>query len=264
MAVCKDPSLTYLNGAGYNVVRLPRAGIEPMDILGRDQSIERLGSLDQMWSSSRESPAAKGPLEAAGVSGQKTSELKLSIGLKLLSSTLGALGAARPEVSAAYSRATKISFTFTDVKAFVCDPLQVGEYLVDGDLATSNPVVRRYFDDEDTAAFIITEVLKSSAITVTASNDQGTAVTVDVPAIQQTVGAKVSVNAAANSSGAVTYAGAELLTFGFKCFGIAYVNGQWQMYSAKPSAALAFDVPGALRGGAASPMLLGDGRLIVR
>ena len=125
--------------------------------------------------------------------------------------------------------------------------------------------MRRYFDDEDTAAFIITEVLKSSSITVTASNDQGTAVNVDVPAIQQTVGAKVSVNAAANSNGAVTYAGTEQLTFGFKCFGIAYVNGQWQIYSAKPSAALAFDVPGAARGGAAAaPMLLGDGRLVVR
>jgi hypothetical protein len=261
MAVCKDPSLTYLNGAGYNVVRLPRVGIEPLDVLGRDQSIERLGSLDQMWSSSRERPAAKGPLDAAGVSGQKTSELKLSIGLKLLSSTLGALGATVPEVSAAYSRASKITFTLNDVKAFVCDPLAVGEYLAEGDLSSANPIVRRYFDDEDTAAFVITEVLKSASFTVTASNDRGTAVNVDVPAIQQTVGAKVSVNAASNGSGAVTYAGAELLTFGFKCFGIAYVNGQWQIHSAKPSAGLAFDAPGA---GPASPMLLGDGRLIIR
>ena len=32
MAKVKDPSITYLNSLGYNVVKLPRAGIEPMDV----------------------------------------------------------------------------------------------------------------------------------------------------------------------------------------------------------------------------------------
>src|ERR1700722_5255378 len=32
----KDPSVTYLNKLGYNVVKLPRTGIEPMDVIGRD------------------------------------------------------------------------------------------------------------------------------------------------------------------------------------------------------------------------------------
>jgi hypothetical protein len=39
---CKDPSLTYLNRYGYNVVTLPRTGLEPLLVLGRDQTLTRM------------------------------------------------------------------------------------------------------------------------------------------------------------------------------------------------------------------------------
>ena len=42
----KDPSVTYLNKLGYNVVKLPRTGIEPMDVIGRDQTVQWLGPID--------------------------------------------------------------------------------------------------------------------------------------------------------------------------------------------------------------------------
>src|SRR5690349_21266693 len=105
MAGCKDPSLTFLNSSGYNVVRLPRVGIEPLDILGKDKSVERLGRIDQLWTSTQSLPDLKGPNDASTINGQKTSEMKLSIGLKILSSALGAMGAAVPDLSLAYTNA---------------------------------------------------------------------------------------------------------------------------------------------------------------
>jgi hypothetical protein len=38
MAVCKDPLRTSLNDKGYNVILLPRQGIEPMDVLGKEDT----------------------------------------------------------------------------------------------------------------------------------------------------------------------------------------------------------------------------------
>jgi hypothetical protein len=263
MAICKDPALTFLNGLGYNVVKLPRVGVEPLDILGKDNSIERLGRVDQMWTSTQSLPAVTGPLDASSVAGQKTSDMKLSVGLKILSAALGAMGAAVPEVSFAYSKARKVSFTFTDVKTFGVEPLQVGAYLSAGDLATANPFVRRFFDDEDTSAFIITEVLKSKSVSVTATNDSGAEVGVDLPAIQAAVGAKVAIASKNTSNTTVSYTGSELLTFGFKCFGIAFADGAWNVFSAAPSAELAFALPGA-EAGPAAPALLGAGRLALR
>jgi hypothetical protein len=262
MAGCKDPSLTYLNSAGYNVVRLPRVGIGPLDILGRDSTIERLGKVDQLWSSSQPLPPIHGPNDASAVNGKKSSDLKLSIGLKILSTALGAMGAAVPDVSLAYSSARNVTFAFTDVKTFTVDPLAVGQYLSAGDLASNNPFVRRYFEDEDCSAFMITEVLMSKSITVTATNDSGVEIGVDLPAIQQAVGAKVGVRPKSSANSTLTYTGNELLAFGFKCFGIAFVNGRWEVFSAKPSAALSFAVP--TPGAPLSPMLLGDGRLVLK
>lgn len=262
MAGCKDPSLTFLNSAGYNVIRLPRVGIEPLDILGKDKSVERLGRVDQMWASTSALPAVNGPNDASAVNGRKSSEMKLSIGLKLLSTALGAMGAAVPELSFAYSKAKHVTFAFTDVKTVGVDPLVVGTYLSAGDLSSNNPFVRHYFEDEDCSAFIITEVLKSKSITVTSTGDSGVEVGVDVPAIQQAVGVKVGVTTASSANSTLTYSGNELLAFGFKCFGIAFVNGRWEVFSAKPSAALAFSVP--TPGAPLSPMLLGEGRLILR
>jgi hypothetical protein len=263
MAICKDPALTFLNGLGYNVVKLPRVGVEPLDILGKDQSVERLGRVDKMWTSTQPLPPVTGPLDASSVAGQKTSEMKLSVGLKILSTALGAMGAAVPELTFAYSRARKVSFTFTDVKTFSVEPLAVGQYLSAGDLATTNPFVRKYFDEEETSAFIITEVLKSKSITVTATNDQGVDVGVDLPAIQQVVGAKVSVSSKSSSNATLTYTGAELLTFGFKCFGIAFANGEWNVFNAPPSGDLAFAIAGAAVD-VTAPALLSSGRVVLR
>lgn len=262
MAGCKDPSLTFLNSAGFNVIRLPRVGIEPLDILGKDKSVERLGRIDQLWASTQSLPAVSGPNDASAVNGKKSSEMKLSIGLKLLSTALGAMGAAVPDVTLAYSKARHVTFAFTDVKTVGVDLLAVGHYLSAGDLSSSNPFVRRYFEDEDCSAFFITEVLKSKSITVTATDDSGVEVGVDLPAIQQAVGVKVGVTSTSAANATLTYSGNELLAFGFKCFGIAFVNGRWEVFSAKPSAALAFALP--TPGAPLSPVLIGEGRLVLR
>src|SRR5271166_4502631 len=101
MVLCTDKSLTYLNGQGYNVVRLPRKGIAPLDVLGRDGgSLERLGNLSQIWLSREPLPEIGTPQPATPVNGKKTSELSGSMGLKILGGILGALGAKSPAISA--------------------------------------------------------------------------------------------------------------------------------------------------------------------
>ena len=68
MGVCKDPVTTELNKRGYNLVKLPRVGIDPMDVLGRENdSMEKLGSIDEVWTSSVPVPAIGPPAAVAGV-----------------------------------------------------------------------------------------------------------------------------------------------------------------------------------------------------
>jgi len=113
MALCRDKALTYLNNLGYNVVRLPRSGILPLEVLGkkRNQQPEPLGTIATVWKSKENTPSPEED-KATEIKGSSTSSLKLSVGIKLLENFLGALGASTPSVRASYRKASQVQFRF--------------------------------------------------------------------------------------------------------------------------------------------------------
>jgi len=245
MGACKDPRLTYLNDKGYNVVRLPRAGIVPLGVISRDRGVNSLmGTLDQIWRSELPVPVPGAPQAVAELKGTKTSDIKLSLGLDILANALsGMFGATAPSVNAQYSNAKSLQFSFKDVTSIGIDPFLIGNFLTKGDLASANPVVKRVFGGQkDVSALVITEVLQSKSIGVTAKKDSSTSVSVDVPAIQAILGAKVGVTATSAQNTEITYEGTQLLTFGFKAYGIGMANGEWQFYGVAPSGDTAFAI----------------------
>lgn len=240
----KDPSITFLNKFGYNVVKLPRTGIEPLDVIGRDQVTQWLGPLSRVWTSKSPEPQPGPPNPAAAVNGQRTDSLDLSFGLSILANTLAAFGASVPSLSVAYSRARSVQFTYSDVTSTSIAPFDAGSYLSDGTLQTNNPVVKNYFLGENTKAFLIVEVLKSSSITVTATDAQGVPVEVDIPALQGVVSGKIGVKTSSDSKSAVTFTGSVPVTFGFSVQQIARVGDTWTLQGAAPGADIAFSGPG--------------------
>ena len=73
MGMCKDPVTQELNKRGYNLVKLPRVGIEPLDVLGRDgDSMEKLGSVTEVWTSSVAAPTSSVASRASAESGMTT------------------------------------------------------------------------------------------------------------------------------------------------------------------------------------------------
>lgn len=242
MALCKDPSLTYLNKFGYNVVRLPGKGILPMDVLGKRDSVERLGRLSAVWKTAVPEPAAGPPRPVSDLEGQKSQDLNPSIGLKVLANALSGLGAAVPSVDLAFRHASKVQFTYTNVTSVSVAPLDAGNYLASGDLDTRNPLVSEYFLDDEAHAFLIVDVLQSDRISVTARSENGVETTLDVPAIQGLVGGNVGVKYAGANSATITFQGLEPITFGFKAFAIAYLDGRWTLRGAKASGDMAFAV----------------------
>ncbi len=257
MAKKTDPSITYLNKFGYNVVKLPRVGIEPMDVVGVDEAPQWLGPLSLVWTSGVPAPEPGAPRPAAAIVGQKTDRLELAFGLKILANALAAFGATIPSVDLAYHRARKIQFSFTNVTSAAVAPLAAGNYLAGGTLNTNNPVVQHYFMGDDAEAFLIVDVLKSDSITATATDENGVEVGVDVPSIQAAVGAKVSVKSQNSADSTLTYAGQTPVTFGFIVDRIEYNGTRWSLSGAAPSGGVAFDVRGVAT--APAPILLGSG-----
>jgi len=252
MALCKDPSITFLNRFGYNVIKLPRKGIEPMDLIGKDKSTEWLGPIASVWKTTSAPPKPGDPQPSVDVQGQQSEKLDLSIGLKVLENALKAFGASVPSLNFAYNKARKVQFTFTSVTSTSVAPLEAGNFLASGDLNTNNPVVSHYFLEDHADAFLIFDVLKSNSISVTATDDHGGEVKVDVPQIQSVLGANVGVTASGASQATLTYSGKEPVSFGFRVFSINFVNGEWALAGAQASGGLAFGAA-ATGGGQADP-----------
>jgi hypothetical protein len=255
----KDPSVTFLNKFGYNVVKLPRVGIEPLDVIGRDETSQWLGPLAKVWKSDVAVPAPSAPRPAVAVNGQRTDSLDISFGLKILANALSAFGATVPSLDFAYKRARKVEFSYTNVTSTVVPPFDAGAFLAKGTLSSDNPVVEHYFLDPDSQAFLILDVLKSDSITVTATDEHGVGVDVDVPAIKGVVGGKVGVKTSGGSSSTITYSGPAPVTFGFLVDEIEFDAGKWSLSGVVPDGELAFATGGANEPEAAAPILLSTG-----
>ncbi len=242
---CKDPSLTLLAKYGYNVVRLPRTGIEPLDVIGSDRAgVEALGRLPTIWDTPAKVPAVEDGNVAGEIKTVTTAELKLSVGLRVLEDILSGLGASVPRVDFAYTGQRSLKFTFGNIRIAKVEPFAVGEYLKAGDLHTANPWVGRYFLDDDADALVLTEVLKSDAVSVTADSSGGTTAGVDVKAIQNVVGGEVKVGVSGSNQSEVTYTGPRHLTFGFKAYRLVYDSGRWGVAAVDPSKGDTFLSPG--------------------
>ena len=239
----KDPSITFLNKFGYNVIRLPRTGIEPLDVIGRDHAMQWLGPLSKVWTSSSPEPLPGPPHPAGAVNGQRTDALELSFGLSILANTLAAFGASAPSLNSAYKNAHSVQFTYTNVTSTLVSPFDAGNYLSSGTLRTANPVVRNYFNNDKARAFLIVEVLKADSITVTATDSHGAEVGVELPNIEGIVDAKIGVKPSNSANSTITFTGPVPVTFGFAVQQIARQGDSWMLRGAAPSADLAFGVP---------------------
>lgn len=237
----KDPSITFLNKFGYNVIRLPRTGIEPMDVLGReDGSMQLLGPIAAVWNSASPEPLPSPPHAAVAINGQRTDGLDLSLGLNLLASTLAMFGASAPALDLAFKNAHAVQFTYTNVTSTSVSPFSAGNYLAAGTLRTDNPVVRNFFSGGKLRAYLILDVLKSDSITVTATDSSGAGVGIDLPHIEGIADAKIGIKPSGSANSSVTFTGPVAVTFGFAVQEIARQGDTWALHGAAPSGDLAF------------------------
>jgi hypothetical protein len=236
----KDPSITFLNKFGYNVIKLPRTGIEPLDVIGRDHGMQWLGPLSKVWTATGPEPLPGPPHPAAAVNGQRTDALELSFGLSVLANTLAAFGASAPSLHTAYKSAHAVQFTYSNVTSTSVSPFDAGNYLAAGTLRSDNPVVQNYFGNEKANAYLIVEVLKADSITVTATDSHGTEVGIDLPHIEAVLDAKIGVKPSSASNSTITFTGPIPVTFGFAVQQIAREGDRWTLRGAAPSADIAF------------------------
>lgn len=225
-----DPLLTYLRSYGYNVILLPKTDVKPLQILSKNSKyLDKLGNLTTILvaGSNIAVPKIKENQAAANISGQRTSYLKIGVGLSILGNIISAMGGKFLGLEGVYQQAKTISFEFNDVLQDKVDVAMLDQYLSDADVSPFSQYVGQLLEADD--VYVITEIIKSRKFTVSAKTSKNADVTLNIPVIQGVVGGNVTVSAQAEETSKITYEGKNTpLVFGFQAIRLFYSNGRYQ------------------------------------
>lgn len=259
---CKDNSLTYLAGLGYNVIRHPDATFAPLKLLGEQNGeFMVLGSLNQLITASTNPlPVITADQTASDVNGQKSSSLKLGVGANILGTLISALGG-NLAASVDYTDAQELSFVYQDVLSDSVTALDAGAYLSGGHVDSDNLVLKQYVLGNG-RLYLITKIVKSDKFTVKYSKKDGVDASVKVPVIQAAVGGSLTVGTASNASATVTFVGKRAMPFGFQCFQVGVKDGELSLVSTKAGSVFGL-APDGGTDSFPSPVILSDGMLTV-
>lgn len=240
MGFCKDQSTQYLRDVGYNVVRLPRDFLPPLSLVAKqNKSFEYVGGIEDLITN------PPGPLpqittgqNASNINGQRTSSMKLNLGLSILNGLISGLGGSKIGASASFTNARKMTFEFNNVTFDSVVPTQVGKWLRDGEVDAGSPLLEQYVLGNG-SLYVVTERLRTAELTTTFEASDGVNASVDVPVIANQVGGSLGVELASGRNNAIKFKGPGLVTFGFKCFQIGVVDGDITMLSVKAGSVVA-------------------------
>ena len=223
-----DPVLSLLKDFSYNVVRLPRTGIRPLQILEKQgDDLVVLGEVPDLFKAGNIALPPVGPDEqAAFINGKRTRNLSISVGLSLLGGIIGAITGSKVKLDAGYKKASALAFEFHDVKVNQINQLQLSKFLTAAKIdETVGPPAKLLEADK---LYIITSTIKSTKFTTEALKEGGLAVEVDTPIIKSVVGASVAVQSEGSSKSKITYKGDVPLVFGFQAVRMEFEKGAFK------------------------------------
>lgn len=226
-----DPFINALKSFGYNVVRLPKADIQPLQILSKNgNNLERLGAMTKLLTAGDNIPvpAITSGNPVAPISGSRTSELKLGLGLSILGNIIGALGGTTLGLEAQYARAKSAVFEFQDVTEDKVDIVDIDQYLGDADIQPASVFVSKLLEADQ--IYVLTSVIKSTKFTFEAKIDKDTSLKVNIPVIQQIVGGNVNISAKNSDDSKITYEGKIPMVFGFQAIQLFYDKGRYTSF----------------------------------
>jgi len=223
MPICRDPLVNHLKKEGLNVVYPPRENLAPLELMLRTgRQLVRWGDTSDAFDSTYAVPEIEINAAVPNLFKSLSATHDLSIGLSLLSTLLGQAGGKALGLKTAYKDARKLVFSYDGITRDSCDPLKIDKYLNSGQLTAGAVSTSKYLKSD--SLYVVAEVYKTAKLSVSAVNESGASIDVDVPEIQLLNDAKVSVSVDKQSEHKLIYQGNTPLTFGVRAFKIDYVS----------------------------------------
>jgi hypothetical protein len=252
-----------LKSTGYNVVRLPKADLLPTQLLVRNgRTLRRMGDLSSTFVADPAAPAPpiSGDNPGPSISGTKSAQLDLGVGLNILSGLISSLGGSTLGLSIAYSRARSVQFEFAETHENNCQMALLDQFLAASQVNPFARAVAEMLESDD--VFVITSTLKTSKINVKAQGTDKTDLKLDVPVVQQAVGGNLKVTASGSNDSTLTYEGSVPLVFGFQAVRLVFDDGRYRTMKLPDTGSIVLESLALKHGGEEKYVWLSEDRLV--
>jgi hypothetical protein len=220
LGLCPDDPLvqTLRDAFGANILRVPDERLRPLTVLasdGRTTSIR--GALAPLLFDAAPLAVDVYHAAAASLSGRHTRNVKLDLGLTILSGFLQPMGVAPAGIAAHFGDASELSFSFPDVRRSFVDVNELGHVLAGREVDVGNPAAA-IFVEGDYTFLVVDSVLTSRDFDIRVEATNGAGFGLDLPGIQEVVAAASgTVTVEAASGRALRFRGKHDLAFAFTC-----------------------------------------------
>ena len=208
----------WLKEFGFNPLRLPRRDLGPFDVLvkGRDGAFSaKAGTLDMLLSSAAPRPDVTTGEPTGDLAKKLTRKVDGKLGLSVLSALFGGMIGSKLGAETELKHARAMDVTYEDVTQDSLLLLPLQRWLEEADVtAPQSGMVM--LNDERFA--VVTAVLRSAKLSVSASREGGKSLALNVPEISGVFSTNAAVSSASENGSTVTFAGQEPIAFGFQAY----------------------------------------------
>ena len=217
MPLFSDSAYRVFNNYGFNVLRRPAAGLAVLDVLVRDDMLERLDTLANVAQLAAPMAPPLPPEPAVDLDGQLTSPAHISTALGDLRMWIRALGggATPKDPAPAFASARFLQFRVDAPITVRLPPYTLATSIEQARVAPTSPL-SRYLQDRNTDIYVVSEILQTDRVTVQALDVGSSPVRIDVPALADALGPNLKVSTSSVGPSWVTCQGRGAVTFAFR------------------------------------------------
>lgn len=201
-----------------NVIRIPEARFRPLTVvaLGDNDKPQFWGYLGELLEDSLpDTQAVVEESPMADVSGKRSKSVSIDLGLEILKGFLSGFRLPSAAISAKFTGAKTVSFSFQDVMRYFISPIRVGN-LLEGQALKAGHAANKIFFRRQARLLVIDSIITSKDFSISVDKASTNDFSLNIPAIEQMVGqARAGVQVSSQSSLDITFQGNTPLTFAF-------------------------------------------------
>ena len=226
-----------LSDYGYNLVALPKAGIEPLTLLyKKDDGLGSLGSpINKLFAiGNKAEPEILRDTEVPDIEGSAALTLDATGGVSILENLLAKLNMGKLGANLKLDSNNTVTISYQNVLEDKVELLDLDNFISESNPATAQ--FNTYKEKlENSDLYVISAILKSNSFSITVEDKNGQHVDIEAT-VKGILGAKVDLTRNKNNSITLKHSNEKPVVFAFQAQRIIYDKKKWWQFGKKDEA----------------------------